>query len=78
MYVNGRVCRGGEAGLELELEHELAAMADGHVQEQIDEDQKQTSRRREGVRCSAHREVVGEGNGSRMRALAGEDRKSVV
>ena len=40
-------CTGGEARLELEFKYELAAMADGHVHDQNDEDQKQTSRRRE-------------------------------
>ena len=69
--VRVRPCTGGEAGLE------LAAMADGHVHEQIDEDQKQMSRRRKGGICSAHREVFGEGNGSRMRALAGREEYEV-
>ena len=70
-------CTGGEVGLELEFKHELAAMADGHVQEQIDDDRMQTSRWRKGGRGGAHRDVVGEGNSSRMRALAEEEEEEV-
>ena len=63
----GARCREQQGG----QRHELLAMADDDAHEQIDEFQKQTSRRCEGEGYGAHSESEGEENGSGTTATTG-------